>query len=220
MRILLLSADQPRHRALAVALKEIGEVFYIAERRPMTLHSPIKQRYFSYVREAEQAVFGEPDIQPDAIIPFGTISHLKPVGTYDRVVVFGTSWIREPFFSVIQDKAINLHAGIAPQYRGSACNFWAEYDRHPDLVGTTSHRLSAGIDSGDIYVWSRAKEDPDPFVRGMSAIRDAHRMLAWVIDRRHDLEPSPQDSSLQIRYSRHADFTDVIAREYLERLGR
>ena len=38
--------------------------------------------------------------------------------------------------------------GVSPQYRGSSCDIWAMYDRHPHWVGATLHLLSAGLDSG------------------------------------------------------------------------
>src|SRR3990167_4170247 len=50
-----------------------------------------------------------------------------------RIVVFSASWITSPLYDMIAQKALNLHAGIAPAYRGSACNFWAEYDGRPEL---------------------------------------------------------------------------------------
>ena len=40
--------------------------------------------------------------------------------------------------------------GISPYYRGSACNFWALYDKNPQFVGATIHYLSEGLDDGDI----------------------------------------------------------------------
>jgi hypothetical protein len=59
----------------------------------------------------------------------------------------------------------------------------------------------------------------DPFLLGFHAVQAAHHALIESIKsgRLFSLKALPQDRNLEIRYSRHHDFTDEVAKEYLER---
>jgi methionyl-tRNA formyltransferase len=140
----------------------------------------------------------------------------------DLYIVFGASFIRGPLCEhLVNRRAVNIHMGISPYYRGSATNFWALYDRRPDLVGATVHLLSKGLDSGPMLFHALpAAQAIDPFVYGMRAVEAAHAALIRHIRRGTllDLQPIEQDRSKQMRYTRNADFSDGIAEEYLSRL--
>ena len=42
----------------------------------------------------------------------------------DVYVVFGTSYIKGEIVDfLVKQKAINIHAGVSPYYRGTDCNF-------------------------------------------------------------------------------------------------
>ena len=43
-----------------------------------------------------------------------------------------------------------MHTGLSPYYRGGNTNFWPFIYREFDCFGVTIHKLSTGIDSGDI----------------------------------------------------------------------
>ena len=60
----------------------------------------------------------------------------------DLFIVFGSSFIKnEWLINFLIKKAINIHMGLSPFYKGSSCNFWALYD-NPEHVGATIHYLS------------------------------------------------------------------------------
>src|SRR3990167_227008 len=81
-----------------------------------------------------------------------------------RIVVFSASWITSPLYDMIAQKALNLHAGIAPAYSGSACNFWAEYDGRPELVGAQEQQLASTLDDGRVLAEVRSDlAITDPF---------------------------------------------------------
>jgi methionyl-tRNA formyltransferase len=147
---------------------------------------------------------------------------LAPALDADLIVVFGASFIRGPLCDVlVRQQAINIHMGISPKYRGSSCNFWALYDRRPDLVGATIHRLSHGLDSGPMLFHALpAAEACDGFLLGMKAVRAAQDGLIAAIRSGElwSMPPVAQDRTREIRYSRNADFTDAVAEEYLNRL--
>ena len=118
------------------------------------------ERYFSNVLRAEKLLF--PDINflranvKTLAIKNGDLSLLEEVNLYpalksDIYIVFGSSFIKGWLADFLIDRAaINVHLGISPYYRGSSCNFWALYDKRPAYVGATLHKLSNGLDDGDI----------------------------------------------------------------------
>lgn len=147
---------------------------------------------------------------------------LAPMLEADLFVVFGASYIKGGLIEILLDRrAVNIHMGVSPMYRGSSCNFWALYDRRPEYVGGTVHLLTKGLDSGDILFHCLPPAvDTDPFTLGMLAVRSALEGLASHIENKtlYAADPVHQDKSAQLRYSRGTDFTDEIAQEYLGRM--
>ncbi|MBT2282001.1 hypothetical protein J7E78_00305 [Paenibacillus polymyxa] len=121
----------------------------------------------------------------------------------------------------MKNKAINIHMGVSPYYRGNSCNFWAMYDGNPQLVGATIHMLSKGLDSGDMLFHAFPKlEAIDPFILGMNAVKSAHKSLVTYISNGliEKFVAVKQNRELEIRYTRNVDFNDEIAKKYLENL--
>ena len=68
----------------------------------------------------------------------------------DIVFTFGVSLIPLKLLKIMPKYSINLHSGLAPYYKGAACNFWPFYFLEPNWVGMTFHLLSKKLDSGNI----------------------------------------------------------------------
>lgn len=238
MRVAIFTGNQPRHLSLVRTLADVADQVYAVQECTTAFpgqvadffrKSRVMQTYFGHVMAAERAIFGDLRFMPAKVrtlsIKAGDLSML-PLTVLDGAlacdiaVVFGASWIREPLIdALVARRAINIHMGISPYYRGSSCNFWALYDGNADLVGATIHRLSRGLDSGDILF--HALPDPsgaDPWALGMRAVRAAHIGLADAV-RSGSIDDSPikQDRQNEIRYTRNADFTDEVAADYLRR---
>ncbi len=188
------------------------------------------QKYFSFVSRAEKEIFGNPAFTKPNVrtlsLKMGDLSNLdlenlKEALNSDYYIVFGASYIKNALCHyLVEKKAINIHMGVSPYYRGTACNFWALYDGHPEHVGATLHLLSSGLDSGPILLNCFPKvEKVDGFTLGMKAVEAAHLTLIQELKSESLLSRKPiaQDRSLEIRYSRNKDFTDAIAQEYLSR---
>jgi hypothetical protein len=243
MKITVFTSNQPRHVSLIDALSAAADRVY-AIQECSTVYpgmvadffgkSEVMRRYFSHVMKAEREIFGPPRFPRNfrgnvtqMAIKMGDLNFLSPADLgeamgADLFVVFGSSYIRgELCGELVKRPAINIHMGIAPQYRGSSCNFWALYDRRPDLVGATLHLLSSGLDSGKMI---RHALPPgtieDGFVLGMASVASAHEALVELIrsGRDYHKDAIPQERTRQIRYTRNADFTDAAAGEYLSRL--
>lgn len=244
MRITVFTSNQPRHIALIERLSEVAETVYAVQEcntifpgrvADFFRKSAVMQRYFERVIAAETDVFGGPRFPAAAgggsihslPIRMGDLNSLDfdaiaPALQADVFVVFGASFIRAPLCDfLVSKRAINIHMGVSPQYRGSSCNFWALYDRHPAFVGATIHLLTRGLDSGPMLFHALPSvESCDGFVLGMKAVRAAHDGLIQSIRTNEilKLEAVPQDRSRELRYTRNADFTDAVAEEYLARL--
>ncbi|MFW0778157.1 MAG: formyltransferase family protein [Rickettsiales bacterium] len=239
MKITLFTSNQPRHYSLIKDLASIASEVYVIQ-ECMTLFpgqipdfyakSDIMQTYFKRVIDAEHEVFGSVDFIPSNVrtlalktgdLNFVPMETLAPALNSDFYAVFGGSFIKSPLIdALIERNTVNLHMGMSPYYRGAACNFWALHDGNADLVGATIHKLSRGLDNGDMLFHALPKrEATDPFVLGMRAVRAAHKGLLEALESKKifDYEPVPQDKSQEIRYTRNREFTDEIASEYLQR---
>jgi len=239
MKITVFTSNQPRHISLIKSLALIAEeVFAVQECvtvfpgqvEDFFKRSEIMQNYFSNVINAEKKVFGSPSFLPPNInslsLKSGDLNKLnldilKPALQSDFYVVFGSSFIKGELIDfLVGQRAINIHMGLSPYYRGSSCNFWALYDNKPDYVGATIHLLSKGLDSGAMLFHAiPSAEEVEPFLLGMYAVKSAHNGLVSAIETGEILkmEAVDQNKSREIRYTRNKDFTDEVASEYLEK---
>lgn len=67
----------------------------------------------------------------------------------DLGVVVGTHILQRSIFALPRLGSINLHTGMAPQYRGAAPAFWEMYNGEA-RVGITVHRVAEQVDAGVI----------------------------------------------------------------------
>jgi folate-dependent phosphoribosylglycinamide formyltransferase PurN len=142
---------------------------------------------------------------------------LKNFLNSDVYVVFGSSYIKGWLANcLVKKKAINIHMGISPYYRGTDCNFWALYDNKPEYVGATIHYLSKGLDSGPILYHALAKPEKCTFRYTMKTVKSAIDSICIRINNRtifnYRTVVSNQDKL--IRYTRNIDFNDKIVSRY------
>ena len=228
VRVLLLTGMRLRHYAMASRLTQLGYVMAFAERPPVAqAQTPKLAEYFARMSRAEMDVFGGAGFSGLQVIEPGTLSTdprvREAADAADFIVVFGAPWIKAPLIeTLVAKRAVNLHAGVAPEYRGTACNFWALHDGHPELIGFTIHYLSAGLDSGAIIErspnWTTLHRDP--WRNSMEALRVGQGRVVDVLRAWMRFGPppgEPQDKTREVRYSRAVEFTEEIAAAFLER---
>ena len=241
MNVTVFTSNQPRHTALIEALAGVADHVYAVQECTTVFpgrvadfyaKSDVMRRYFAHVHAAEAAIFGLPRFPrhggnvAQLTLRMGDLGllaadDLGPALAADLFVVFGSSYIKGDLCDrLVERRTVNIHMGVSPQYRGSSCNFWALYDDHPEWVGATLHRLTAGLDSGPMIRHALPPADVgDGFLLGMAAVRSAHAALIDLITsgRATTAEVVPQNRAAQVRYTRNADFTDAVAAEYLSR---
>ena len=236
MTVTVFTRDSARHIALVNKLATVtNAVHAVIESSPPSVNalpkSPVMTEYFSRVQQAEDHIFGssitlDSRVNTQLIAP-GQLNQLTPQQLQaaletDYVVVFGSSYIKGWLAdALIEKNAINHHMGISPQYRGSACNFWALFDNNPHLVGATIHRLAKSLDTGSVIQHVRPEfTGQSLFHFSMQAVATGHDALAALIlnNKLQTVIPEPQDQKLEIRYSKKADFTDEVAASFLKRV--
>lgn len=239
MKITVFTSNQPRHLSLIKDLSAIcDEVYAVLEvntvfpgkREDFFKKSEVMQRYFSNVIQSEKKIFGDISVLPSNVrvmaVKSGDLNDipldvLEPLLNSDEYVVFGSSYIKSPLVDfLISKNAYNIHMGVSPYYRGSSCNFWAAYDRNITMVGATIHLLTKGLDSGPMLFHALPEPAENIFDLGMKAVKSAHTALIHYLSSgeiKH-LKPVVQDKTLEIRYTRNADFNDEVALQYLSNL--
>lgn len=237
MKITVFTSNQPRHLNLVKKLAAVADVVYCVQEaltvRPGLVDdffqkSEVMQTYFSNVMSAEKQLFGDLSIMPSNVrtlcLRRGDLNHvtpneLGPALNADLFIIFGSSYIKGWLVNfLVERRAINIHMGLSPYYRGSSCNFWALYDRRPTYVGATIHLLSTGLDNGNMLFHCLPRDILDnPFLFTMKSVEVAHAALENAI-RSGDLnqmDPVVQDRTKEIRYSRGVEFNDTKAGEFL-----
>lgn len=163
------------------------------------------QNYFDTRTKSEETILSEGKhwglrLGQDLIeIVSGTINNpdipkkLLDLGV-TNCLVFGTSWLREPWLQAFGNNMVNLHLGLSPYYRGAGTNFWALQEGKPELFGATIHLIDEGIDSGPILFHVR----PDPEMSddahslGNKTIAKAARALLLRVSEMPAMQPIPQ----------------------------
>lgn len=70
-------------------------------------------------------------------------------------IVFGTRRLEPHVIGRFADGLLNVHRGIAQEYRGLDSEWWAIYHRDWDNLGVTLHRVDARLDTGDVIAQRR-----------------------------------------------------------------
>jgi folate-dependent phosphoribosylglycinamide formyltransferase PurN len=237
MKITIFTGNQSRHLHLIKSLSKIAdEVYCISESNTIFpgkvddffKKSKLMQSFFEEVIEAERKIFGNIEFldnkakklivkQGDLnLLPFHILEEALKSDIY---IVFGASYIKGWLADfLINQNTYNIHMGISPYYRGASCNFWALYDNNPSYVGATIHKLSKGLDNGDIIFHATPNlfESDNSFLYSMRAVQSAHECLVRNIVNKKifSFEPVKQDKTLQIRYSRNIDFNDEVVNDF------
>ena len=240
MKVTLFTKNNNRHNYLINLLSSItDELFVIQE--CVTIFpgivpsryeaSPVIKKYFENVNSAQSLLFGNSyvnNFKKNIKILSMLSGDLNQCSTdmlsdflkSDFYIVFGSSYIKDDLADfLVKNKAINIHAGISPYYRGSDCNFWALYDDNPHLVGTTIHLLSKGLDSGPILYHAMSNIKTNPFEYTMSSIKSAFHSIAERLKDNtiFNIKPIIQDKNKEIRYSRREHFNEEVILNYFNK---
>ncbi|MFC1587436.1 formyl transferase [Planctomycetota bacterium] len=173
LRVVLLTADQTRHRYFANSVNQFANVvgvFYQTIKynpakaaRGVSIEeaSDVAKRHFALRDKTELSYFGHnaefipagatqaqkisfKDLNSQALAD--KICSLQP----DVILTFGVSVLKEPVISVLPGRIFNMHIGLSPYYKGPAGPFFALLNGEPEYCGVTIHQIDAGVDDGNI----------------------------------------------------------------------
>ena len=233
MNITLITSDQIRHNYLVNLLSNIATKLNVIQEKKTFFSnqnkiSNLMKNYFLKVDDAQKKVFGNAAIDKknknikllsleNKELEKCSLNSLSDFLNSDIFIVFGSSFIKKDLVNFLIDhKALNIHLGISPYYRGTDCNFWALFDNNPHLVGATIHLLSKGLDSGPILYHALSEIKEDPFIYTMSAVKSAFESIAQKIENKTIFEHTPeiQDKSKEIKYSKKNKFNDEVIKKF------
>ncbi len=240
MKITVFTSNQPRHIHLLKKLSGIADTVYAVQEcntvfpglvKDFFNNSEVMRDYFQRVIQAEKNIFGDVEFLPSNVRSMAIkmkdlnklpLSALAEALESDCYVVFGASFIKGELIEfLVKNRAFNIHMGISPYFRGSSCNFWATYMGMPELVGATIHMLSEKLDAGDMLYHALPQAGRiEAFDLGMRAVQAAQDSLTERIRTGEIFEimPIKQDKAREIKYTINADFTDEVAKAYLQSL--
>tara|TARA_B100001057_G_scaffold471241_1_gene533380 strand:- start:775 stop:1578 length:804 start_codon:yes stop_codon:yes gene_type:complete len=240
MKITLFTSNDLRHNYLINFLANFCDKLFVIQESKTFLNdinnakkqnSKILENYLKKVTEAQNKIFKEELVNKKnkkiIILPilYGDLNKLslfkfKEFLNSDIYIVYGSSYIKGELIEFLMKKrAINIHAGVSPYYRGAGCNFWALYDGNPHLVGATIHLLSKGLDSGPILYHAMSDLKTNPFEYTMSTVKSAFHSIGERIKDSSILKIKPifQDKNKEIRYSKKNDFNENVVKEYFKK---
>ena len=240
MKITLFTSNKNRHNYLINLLSEISDELWVIQECDTIFAgivpghyqvSPIIKKYFESVNNVQSHLFGNSYVNNKKknikILPIlsGDLNQcsmnlLSDFLKSDVYVVFGSSYIKGELADfLVKQKAINIHAGVSPYYRGTDCNFWALYDNNPHLVGTTIHLLSKGLDNGPMLYHAMSNLKSNPFEYTMSTIKSAfHSIVERIKDGSiFTIKPLIQDKVKEVRYTKKDDFSEDVVKKYFEK---
>ena len=240
MKVTLFTSNNHRHNYLVNLLSNFcDELWVVQECKTLFTgkndekyqNKNIIEEYFSKVLEAQNKIFKKEFINKNnkniktLPILYGelnklSLSFFEDFLKSDIYVVFGSSYIKGELVDfLVKQRAINIHAGVSPYYRGSDCNFWALYDDNPHLVGSTIHLLSKGLDSGPMLYHAMSNLKINPFEYTMSTVKSAFYSIAERIKDGSILtiKPIVQDKSKEVRYSKKSEFNEEVVKKYFKK---
>ena len=240
MKITLFTSNKNRHNYLINLLSEVSDELCVIQEcgtifpgiLPGHYHvSPIMKKYFENVNNAQSQLFGNSYVNNkkknikiltmlSGDLNQCSMNLLSDFLKSDAYVVFGSSYIKGDLLNfLVNQKAINIHAGVSPYYRGTDCNFWALFDNNPHLVGATIHLLSKGLDNGPMLYHAMSNQKINPFEYSMSTIKSAFHSIAERIKDGSifKIKPLVQDKKKELRYSKKSDFNEEIVEKYFEK---
>tara|TARA_B110000459_G_C16612905_1_gene497144 strand:- start:2217 stop:3002 length:786 start_codon:yes stop_codon:yes gene_type:complete len=243
MKITIFTANQVRHNYfINLLLSVASELCVVQESRtifPGLLpghysESKISKKHFDSVINVENDTFKKNYIESKnnklKILPLSLndlnnckLNQLEVFLNSEIYIIFGSSFIKGDLLNfLVNKKAINIHMGISPYYRGTDCNFWAIHDENPQFVGSTIHLLSKGVDSGAILYHALPYQEEDPYKFAMLACKAAFHSIVDNIKNEtlFNYQPITQDLSKIIRYSKNIDFKDDIVKNYSTKMHK
>lgn len=159
---LMVVEDKPRLAQMTHILKRRESVLKRVDR---AVHSVLYHLIFGRLMKGDRQRFMKPTppLSADAVTPninapeiLACVRQCQP----DLILVCRTSILRKGWFE-LGIPMLNVHPGIAPQYRGLSSLRWAVIRDDVANIGVTVHRVTPQVDTGEIVVQERLADVGD-----------------------------------------------------------
>jgi hypothetical protein len=127
-------------------------------------------------------------------------------------VIFGTRKVSKKVTKLFKDGAINVHRGIASEYRGLDSNLWAIYHEDFNNLGITIHKVNDVLDTGEIIYEEKLNV---PFNSEIFQLRYYETLLATNLTMRaiEDYNSGRIVSFKQEKFGRYYSFMPLVLKE-------
>jgi methionyl-tRNA formyltransferase len=234
MKVILLRADNLRHRALASILQSSGflsaEVVEAKSKSSSESQSELISKHFEAREQSETDFFGFhsqfASKFPSVLIDNNELNSSQVIEfvkrqEFDLAITFGVSILHNDLIQALQDKILGIHLGLSPYYRGSGTNFFPFVNSELGAVGYTLMHLNLGIDKGPIVHQGRA-----PIVLGDSIHTIGNRNMVQMfgdilrlIYENVDLKASGNYLTSNGKLYKRKDFTEKSLKQALDNLA-
>ncbi len=233
MRILLLRANNLRHRALSSILQSknflCAEIIEEKLVQPRFNNSNLIRRHFDAQFQSELDFFGrftrkETDVPAIRIssgelnLPF--VFEFVKKQKFDMAITFGVSILGKDLIHNLEDNILGIHLGLSPYYRGSGTNFFPVVNGELSAIGYTLMHLNIGIDTGPIIHQGRA-----PIVLGDSIHSIGNRNISQMfidivslLNNKISLNSAKIPREVSTKLYKRNDFTESTLRRALHNL--
>lgn len=170
-KILILSSDTLHHRYFINALEQAGikvglcifETTHVTEPFPVSPFFEEEKHRFEMEHFFSTLPY-DLALNPSEVENINSDLSLEKISVFgpDLGLVFGTRKISSRTIALFKDGLINVHRGIASQYRGLDSAYWAMYHGDHANIGVTIHKVDDDLDTGAIIL-----EKPVPLVKDM-----------------------------------------------------
>lgn len=133
----------------------------------------------------------------------------------DVIITSDAPILKPIIFNQARLLPLNIHWGVAPAYRGNHTNFWALYRRDYENIGATLHRLSEGIDRGEVF--ARIYPALSPWDHEVSITQKVAELvpstlleLLETLEKQVSLRSAPQTGSGTLFLNRQQTFGAVL----------
>ena len=184
MKILVLTSTCLRHKFFAKSIikkcQEIGyEVSCVFE----------SKEYDTLNSEYKELCFYDEDLEIDdqhvlLTCVQGKINSRKVIDSINQYspdvgLVFGTSILKKNVFELPANGCYNIHTGLVQYYRGVDSVVWPLVHKEYEKIGFTIHKVSAGIDDGQVVLQKQisAKNFYDPYNMFLDVCKEGTKTL-------------------------------------------
>ena len=162
-----------------------------------------ERKFLEYFRERDETVFydsTEYEYKPKILEVYSinsdevldTLQELSP----DLMVIWGSTIIKPDILKTAK-RAINLHMGLCPHYRGAIANQFAVIDKEPNKIGATIHYAADKVDSGEILetIGVDTTKPPRDLFRDLNNRAEKRYLeIAHKLSQNEQIESRPQDA--------------------------